>query len=456
MKTLQLYLSDLKEILEAREFVMARSLLKEVSPIDLADAWGLFSVDERLTVFRLCTRQRALQLFEELDPPYQQEMLKGLQGKDVEELLEHLDPTETARMARDLSPVLLRQLLGIMKKGGQEETVKRLMEYPPKSVGALMRSRFVTLDVKWTVKQAMERVQASTRLRHIEETHLDNLMVLGADGTLTGIVSLKELVVAPGAMTLPELMDDMPHVLPPEADQEEALRLFSKYKLKSIPVTSPTRQLMGVVVYRDMFEVAEQETEEDFAKMAGLRAGGIHASPWATVRVRLPWLIVTCIGGLIVSGIVKRFEATLAQVVALATFIPLIAGMGGNVGSQTATVVVRGLATGEIAPGTESRLVAKEIAVGVMLGLFYGIVVGAAALLFYGSRYGWRFAVVVSSAMFVSMTVAAAGGSIQPFLLRRMGVDPATAAGPLITTFTDMLSNLVYFGLATWFLLGLS
>lgn len=150
---------------------------------------------------------------------------------------------------------------------------------------------------------------------------------------------------------------------------------------------------------------------------------------------------------------VKRYELTLSRVVALATFMPLIAAMGGNVGAQTATVVVRGLATREIREGEGVEVVLKEFAVGLLLGLFYGLVMGTAAYLFYGDRYGWEFSLVVGIGMLVSMTAAALMGSLEPFMFRRAGIDPATATGPLITTFTDLISTLVYFAFATWMLL---
>jgi magnesium transporter len=453
VKTLQLYLYDLKELLQGRDFVSARTVLKEVNPVDLAEGWELFSPDERRAIFRIASRQKAVQLFEELDPPQQVALVESLQKDAQQELLEELDPAEATRMMRALPPDMIKHLLSIMKKS-EQQTLKQLLQYPPQSVGALMRSRYVTVDAKQTSKSALERVQLCTRLRRIEETHLDTLMVTDSHHHLAGVLPLKILVVAPRDMIVRDLMEEDPKTLPPEADQEEAVKLFTKYKLKSIPVVSPDRSILGVVVYRDIFEVASQEVEEDFAKMAGAEMPAANLTPWQTARRRLPWLVITCVGGLGVSAIIRGFEDTLAEVIALATFSPLIAGMGGNVGSQTATVVVRGLATGEIKKGQEARTVLREFTSGAMLGSVYAAVLAMAAFALYGGRYGWRFSAVVGAAMFISMCTAATMAALNPFLLRRAGADPATAAGPLITTTTDLLSNLVYFGLATWLLLG--
>ena len=277
-------------------------------------------------------------------------------------------------------------------------------------------------------------------------------MVVDSKNQLRGTVGLKSLVVAPNDMAVRELMDPAPRTLTPELDQEEAVKLFSKYKLKSAPVVDPGGLLLGVVVYRDIFAIASEETEEDFAKMAGY-ARTEERSLLKTVALRLPWLVITCFGGMLVSGVVKGFEGTLARIIALASFSPLIAGMGGNVGSQTATIMVRGLATGEIGPGEEFKAIRHEVAIGMIMGVFYGLVVGGLADFFYHARYGWWFGVVVGTSMTFSMTIASIMASIEPFILRHFGVDPATATGPMITTTTDLLSNAFYFTLASWLLL---
>ncbi|MBI4061267.1 MAG: magnesium transporter [Elusimicrobia bacterium] len=451
MKTLQIYLADLKELLQGRDFVSARTLLKEIGPIDLADGWDHFDADERVAIFRLSTRQKAMQLFEELESAQQAALVGGLQRKDAQELLSDLDPSATGRMMRDLPQPLVRQFNAIMKKGGQE-CVQQYLQYAPESVGALMRGRYVTLEEKWTTKAAVERIQYSTRLRRIEETHLDTLMVVDSKNRLRGVVGLKSLVVAPNDMLVRELMDPAPRTLAPGMDQEEAVKLFTKYKLKSAPVVDEDLGLLGVVVYRDIFAIARAETEEDFAKMAGF-ARPRTRSVLMGAGLRLPWLIITCLGGIVVSYVVQNFETTLAQIIALASFSPMIAGMGGNVGAQTATIMVRGIATGEIAPGQERRAILHEIAIGALLGASYGLVVGALAGLLYHSRYGWNFALVVGASMWFSMTVASLMAALEPFVLRRLGVDPATATGPMITTTTDILSNAFYFTLAAKLLL---
>ncbi|MBI5201412.1 MAG: magnesium transporter [Elusimicrobia bacterium] len=452
MKTLQLYLSDLKELLGGKEFASARTCLREVGAIDLADGWDRFSPDERRVIFRLLTRHKAYQLFEELEPEFQKELLESLGREHVEELLQGLEPSAVGRVARDLPQSMVRHLKTVMNRA-RYESVQKYLQYPPQSVGALMRGRYMTVEARWTTKQAMERIQLGTRLRHIAEIHLDTLMVADEEGRLKGTVSLKQLVVAPNNMTVADLMDDQPRTLHPEMDQEEAVKLFSKYKLKHAPVVTPDGQLLGIVVYGDIFEIASEETEEDFAKMAGMGRNDLAMGVLQQVRLRLPWLIITCLGGMLVSTVIRGFEGTIAKIIALASFSPLIAGMGGNVGSQTATLVVRGLATGEIKDEDAGQAVRREVLVGLTMGLLYGVATGLIAYAFYGERYTWRFSLVVGLGMAFSMTVSSLLASLEPFIFRRLGVDPATATGPLITTTTDLLSNILYLGLATYLLL---
>ncbi|MDE2292234.1 MAG: magnesium transporter, partial [Elusimicrobia bacterium] len=445
----QVFVSDLKELLAAKEFISLRTALKSISPIELIEGWEHFTPDERGVLFHLMPRQRALQLFEELEPNEQEELLSALKARDVEELVADLDPAETGRLLRELPKPLVRQLEGIVRKGAGGARAAEVASYPEDSVGSLMRTRFLTISPRGTCREALARISTSTRLRFIENTFLETLFAVGQDDRLAGTVTLKKLVVAPADLPVAELLEPNPQVLTPAMDQEEGAKLFLRYHLTCAAVVDEGRRLLGVVLDRDMDEVSAEEVEEDFAKMAGMGHGLLSQSVFQITKLRLPWLIATCFGEVLVSWIVKQYEPTLAQVVALASFMPLIAAMGGNVGAQTATVVVRGLATGEIGAGEEGEAVRKEVGVGLLLGLVYGTAMGGVAHLFYGARFGWAFSLVVSVGMLVSMTVAATMGSIEPLFFRWAGIDPATATGPLITTFTDMVSTSSYLALAT-------
>lgn len=450
MRLIQMYLSDLKELLAAKEFVSVRTALKELSPIDMVDGWDHFSREERSVLFRLMPRQRALQLFEELEPKDQEELLGVLKEADVEELVADLDPAETGRVMRSLPKPMVRQLEAKLRKGGAGARAAQVAGYPEKSVGSLMRTRFHTVLPRWTCREALTRVSAGTRLRFIENTYLDTLIVVDAQDHFLGTVTLKELVVAPADMPVSELIHTQSQVFVPEMDQEHGARLFHHYKLDCAAVIDRDRKVLGVVLDSDMDEVTAEETEEDIAKMAGTTAEDLDVtSAVQSVRNRLPWLAITCIGQLLVSTVIHSFEVTLSRLVALATFMPLIAAMGGNVGSQSAIMVVRSLASGTIAPVDRARTVFRDMRVGLMLGLVYSAVMVAAAHAFYGGRFGWDFSLVIGLGTLTSMSIAATLGAYVPFFFQRFGIDPATATGPLVTTLTDLISTASYLAFAS-------
>lgn len=444
-----MYLSDLKELLAAKEFVSLRTALKEISPVDLVDGWDHFDREERPVLFRLMPRQRSLQLFEELDPAHQEELLGALKVPDVEELVADLDPAETGRILRGLPKPLVRQLDAILRKGSGGARAAEVASYPEESVGALMRTRYLTVSPRWTCREALSRVSASTRLRLIENTYLDVLFAVDTGDRFLGTVTLKELVVAPADMPVGELVDAQAQAMLPELDREEAARIFHRYRLPCAAVVDRDRRILGVVLDADMDEVAAEETEEDIAKMAGTRAGLLDEPVWRMTWVRSPWLLATCAGYILVSRIIQHYEPVLTHVIALASFMPLIAAMGGNVGAQTATIIVRGMATGEVEMSDMSRVCFKETCVGALLGSFYGCVMAGVSYMIYGSTLGLGFSAVIGIGMAVSTTTAAAIGSFEPFVFHRLKIDPATATAPLITCIADMVSTTTYLTVAT-------
>ncbi|MFC1679194.1 magnesium transporter [Elusimicrobiota bacterium] len=455
VRLIRIFLADLKELLAGRDFASLRTALRQISPFDLADGWEYFNEDERVVLFKLAPRQRALQLFEDLEPEFQEELLTALKDEEIEELVDDLDPTETGRIMRELPTPLARELEDILRKGKHGEKVEQYLKYPEDTVGEIMRSNYVVLSAQWTCRKALERIQMGTLLRIIETTFLDSVFVVEPDGTLLGIVTLKELVVAPPEMPVAELMNKDPEVMRPEMDQEVAAQAFAKYNLECAPVIDERRKLLGVVLDQDIVDVVEEETEEDLAKIMGTAPEEFDSkSAWESARHRFPWLTVTCVGQLMVAGVIWSFELALTEIVALATFIPLIAAMGGNVGAQSAIIVVREISTGGIKEGEEGSTVMRDLKVGVLLGLAASAAMVLVAHLFYGHRFGWRFAIATGVGVLMSMSVAATLGACVPLVFRRVGIDPATGTGPLVTTLTDIVGTAAYLGLASYLLMS--
>lgn len=455
VKAYALFLPELKQLLESKDLATLKSVLREINPVDLAEGWRSFSREEQMTLFQILAIRRAVVVFEELDVEDQIFLLQAMGEQATGEMVESLAPGEVAHLFRKLPRRVVRRLSNLVKRQEAVERIEQVFSYPPKTAGALMHTEVVRLKESISASQALELIQAVTRTHVHEAGILSNLYIVNGSGVLTGFVSLQTLVAAPPDSRIQELMSSTrPIQIPASADQEEAARIVSKYNLISAPVIDNENRLVGVLLVDDVLDIIRQEASEDITKMVGTRPEELlRQSAPRVARLRLPWLIATIIGEFAVSIVIKYFHGTLQQIVALASFFPLIAAMGGNVGSQSATVVVRGLATGETLPEEWLRVVLLEFRVGLLLGVTYGVLVGGFAHLLYGHQIGWTFSAVVALGMVTSMTVASTMGSVEPFIFRHFGIDPATATGPLITTITDLISTSTYLALATAILL---
>lgn len=455
VKAYALFLPELKQLLGNKDLATLKSVLRDIDPVDLAEGWKNFTRQEQGTLFELLPTRRAVVLFEELDVEDQIFLLQAMGEQVTGPMLQSLPPGEVAHLFRKMPRRVIRRLTNLVKRQEAVERLEQVFSYPPKTAGALMHTEAVRLKESMTASGALELIQAVTRAHIHEAGILSNLYVLNGNSKLVGFVPLQTLVVAPADSRIKELMSSTRAIqIPATTDQEEAARLVSKYNLFSAPVVDENSRLIGVLLMDDVLDIIHREASEDIAKMAGTRPEEFGAlNVLRVVGLRLPWLVASIAGGFLVSLVVKTFEGTLLKMVALASFMPLIAAMGGNVGAQSATIVVRSLAMGRLQRGEWGKVMFREMAVGLVLGISYGLLVGGFSYALYGAKLGWHFALVVSLGMLTSMTVAATIGAVEPFLFERLGVDPATATGPLITTMTDLVATSAYLALATAVLL---
>ncbi len=457
-QSVALLFPELKELLKDKNYTLLKQVLRECNPLDFADLWPRFDEEERLQVFKLLPAKAALKLFEILDVEDQRKLLSMLSednaSENVAPLLENMHSPDLAKIFNKMSPRLVKKMTGLIKRQEHLAHIDLIMQYSQNTIGNKMHPEFVKLGPKVTAKQALLRLQAI--LRPGQKEHLYSLFVTNEEGKVIGALSFQDLVAAPPDEVLSELMSSVEGIkLGPEMDQEEAAKFFTKYGLNSAPVVDEMGRLLGILTLKDVLSVMREEATEDIAKMAGTRAKDLREeSAFKIVFFRMPWLLVTLCGGFLISLIIHHFEPVLAKVVALASFSPLIAGMGGNVGSQSATIMVRSLALGHLESKIDQvRAILREFRVGVMLGVIYGLALSLFAYTVYGHQYGVEFGLIVAIGMGTSMTVAATMGAIEPIVFHRLGIDPATATGPLITTITDIISNFTYFALATLLLL---
>jgi magnesium transporter len=335
-----------------------------------------------------------------------------------------------------------KTILEKMRKEESEE-VEDLLRYEDDTAGGIMVRDFIALTEDTTAKAAIESLQKE----HSEVEMPFYLYVVDNYGKLVGVSSLRQLVLVPPETPLKDLMTTDVFSVQTNMDQEEVAKIVARYDILAVPVVDETHRLVGIVTVDDVIDIFRREATEDILKMAGAGEEFVETkSIIKSTRIRLPWLFASCVGGIIAFFIITKFEGSLNKIAALAAFIPVIMGMGGNIGTQSSTIVVRGLATGRINTRDLWEVVFKELSIGLILGVVYGVVIGTVA----HARYSMEaLAVAVCMAVVSSMSVAALVGSLVPMGFARINIDPAIATGPFVTTAVDIISVSFYFIIAT-------
>ena len=381
-------------------------------------------------------------LFSELDEDTFCDFIAGMELEAIVEILEEMPNDDVADLLGRLPEEKSKTILEKMRKEESEE-VEDLLRYEDDTAGGIMVRDFIALTENTTAKEAIESLQKE----HSEVEMPFYLYVVDDYGKLVGVSSLRQLVLVPPETPLKELMTTDVFSVHTNTDQEEVAKIVARYNILAVPVVDETNRLVGIVTVDDVIDIFRREATEDILKMAGAGEEFVETkSILKSTRIRLPWLFASCLGGIIAFFIIGRFESSLNKIAALAAFIPVIMGMGGNIGTQSSTIVVRGLATGRINIRDLWAVVFKELSVGVILGVVYGLVLGSVA----HARYSMEaLAIAVCIAVISSMSVAALIGSIVPMGFARINIDPAVATGPFVTTAVDIISVFFYFTIAT-------
>ncbi len=372
-------------------------------------------------------------------------LIKDLTLEDIVEVLENMPSDDVAdlvgRMPEEKSDAVLEK----MKKEGSEE-VEGLLSYGDDTAGGIMVPDFIALGEGTTASEAIESLQKE----HLEVEMPFYLYAVDEYRKLVGVCSLRQLVVVPPQTPLKKFMTTDVFAVKTDMDQEEVAKIVARYDILAVPVVDDSNRLVGIVTVDDVIDIFRQEATEDILKMAGAGEEFIETqSIGRSSRIRAPWLFASCIGGIVAFYIIGQYESSLNKIAYLAAFIPVIMGMGGNIGTQSSTIVVRGLATGRFSIRDVWGVVIKEIAIGLILGMAYGALISAVAQYKYSVGL---LSLAVGLAVVCSMTLAAFVGSVAPMFLERMNIDPAVATGPFVTTSIDIISVFFYFTIATTFL----
>jgi magnesium transporter len=423
-------------------------ICQKTRPEDVAALFRSLTPAESRRLFDILfqhDRELSAEVLEEMAPQDVDELFEVLGDEKVCKVLQEL-PQEEATRLLELLPIERAERVLEMMRDETSEGVRFHLKYPEETAGRIMSTDFLALDEGLTVEEAIRQIQSTT-----ERQMAFYLYVVDEREHLLGVISLRRLLMVRPETRLGQMIGEDVISARTWDDQEQVARIVAKYNLLAVPVVDRYNRLVGIVPVDDVVDILREEATEDMFRLAGTDEEEITArSTWTSVRLRLPWLLASLVGGFCAVLIASHYEATLAGIVAIAFFIPPVLGMGGNVGTQSSTIVVRGLATGNIAPSEFLRVVFKEVRIALLLGLLYGLLLGVAA---WAMTRDLLLAGVVSSGLLVSMLLAALIGSALPILFQKLGVDPAVATGPFVTTATDTLGILAYLGLASLLLL---
>ncbi len=395
-------------------------------------------------VYRALDAARQPAVFLHLNVARQERLLEDLDDREVRPLIEALDPDDLTRLLADVVVPTAERILGLLSAPVRTRALE-LLGYPEESVGRLMTPHYVAVRADWTVDQAMQHI----RRRGPDSETIHTVYVVDSEGRLVDDVRLRRLILDDPGRRVADVMDYEFAALLATDDREEAVTLMRRYDLFVLPVVDRDGKLLGVVTADDVLDIQHQKATEDFHQIGAVRplvAKYRHTSIGALFKARIPWLIILVFVGLLSTTVISSFENTLAELLVLAAFIPLLIGSGGNTGAQASTLMVRALATGDVNLPDWWRTLRKEFAIGACLGLAMGAACFALGTYIGGVVVGG----IVGTAMFVIVLLANVMGMLLPFLLTRVGRDPAMASSPVITTIVDVVGLLVYFTIATW------
>jgi magnesium transporter len=444
--------ADIEQALAERDFARLRKGFLDRYPADVAERIQALEPDSRAVLFRLLPRDQAAACFGYLDPEAQEGLLKALGREQVATILNDMSPDDRTALLEELPAPVTVQLLALLSP--EERAVARqLLGYPEESIGRLMTPDLIALRSDWTVQQALDHVRRHGR----DSETLNILYVVDETGKLIDDLRMRQLLLADPDARIADLMDGTFVALKATDDQEEAVRVFSEYDRVAFPVTDTGGALLGMVTVDDVLDVAEQEATEDIHKIGGLAA---LEQPYMQVglgqmlRKRAGWLVLLFLGQLLTIHALHVFTDQLQRVIALTLFVPLIISSGGNSGSQAATLVVRAMALGEISLRDWWSVMRREIVFGLSVGLTLAAL--GSLRLIAGRGLGeqilgeaWAGISLAVGVSLVAVVVWGVGlGSMLPFGLRRLGIDPATSSTPFVATVVDITGLIIYFSIA--------
>lgn len=452
--TKELLLPEIQELIATQKWAELRDIMEEWPVAEIADIMMDQEQGERVVFFRILPRHLSSEVFAYLDPEYQNSLLEDLTAEETRHLLANLAPDDRTMLLDELPGQVTQRLLNLLSPQDLKE-VRQLLGYPEDSVGRLMTPDYVAVRPNWTIQQALDHIR---QIGKTSET-INVIYVTDTQWLLIDSLDLSSLILAKPDDLVSDIMDEQYVAIHASDDREVAVDMLKKYDKIALPVVDSSGILLGIVTVDDLLDVAEEEATEDFQKMGGVSAldtSYLNADIWTLFKKRGGWLAVLFLGQMFTASAMEKFESELSTLLALAIFIPLIISSGGNSGSQATSLIIRAMAVGDIGLSDWWKVMRREAIVGLILGVFLAVI-GLMRILAWDYFGFYDYG---GSAVLISLTVAVAlvgvvswgslVGSMLPFLLRRLGLDPATSSAPFVATLVDVTGLLIYFSAAQW------
>ncbi|MFH1458124.1 MAG: magnesium transporter [Candidatus Omnitrophota bacterium] len=448
-----LFLPEIKELIEKRDFNALKECLKNIRSVDLSEGWKSLEPSEKIIIFKLLSSKKAVETFENLKFPQQEFILNNLANTEQAQILNEMSPDERADLFKELPPKVSKKLFNLVSKE-EAQDLRKLLVYKEGTAGSLMTTEFVELKKDMTARQALLFIQENLRAEDHENIY--SVFVADENHKLIGMVSLQDLIKAPPDIFVKEIMEGADIIkIDAQTDIKEVADWFKVYDLLDAPVVDKENALLGIITIDDIVDLMEKETTKEIYEIGKMDAKGgeiisyAQASAFELVKRRAGWLVMLLIFDFLTGTVLKSFEHTLSSVVALAFFIPMLLDTGGNAGNQTSITIIRGLATGDVNFKNVFRVIKLEFSAAFMMGLIVGIVAFGRAFLL---QKDFLLASVVAITMVLIAILAISTGIFLPLFSKRIGLDPAVLAGPITTSVVDVLGLIIYFKVAQYFI----
>ena len=437
-----------EELIKLIETKKIKELKKYLETINSADFPSIFEeIDDHektIMIYRLLEKEKAAEIFVELDHDVQEELINCLTDAEIKNVMNEIYMDDATDLIEEMPSNVVKRILANTKPANRK-IINELLKYPEDTAGSLMTTEFIDLKENMTVKDAFDRIKN----KGMKKETVYNCYVVTIDRKLLGIIDIKDLLIADRDELVKDIMDENVIKANTLEDQEEIIKMFDKYDCVAIPIVDQENRLVGIITIDDAIDVLQEETMEDFEKMAAIAPSDdtyLKTSAFKHAKNRIVWLLVLMISSMITGAIIENFETAISSLPVLVAFIPMIMGTGGNSGSQSSTLAIRGLAVDEISTKDVFKVMWKELIVAIIVGLALAIVNSARIMIQYNDV---KIAFTVSLTLMFTVILAKQLGGILPILAKKLKLDPALMASPLLTTVVDTVSVLLFFTIST-------